>query len=221
MDQLNLNFTAATLVVARIEHVTAKPFIEKWHYSHSCPTGQNWFFGAFVNGELYAVADYGIGANMDGGASMAKMTGLPVTRANHVTLKRLCRKGSKGKALIQLSSFLAQCHRILKRDNAVRFVISYADPSENGKVKPKPRATPWQCGGIYAASNFKYLGKVPAERHFKDANGNFVHRRVPYRLMKRVVADGGKMTMPEAQAEMGLTPWVMMPKERWFLDLGT
>ena len=62
MDQLNLNFTAATLVVARIEHVTAKPFIEKWHYSRSCPTGQNWFFGAFVNGELYAVADYGIGA---------------------------------------------------------------------------------------------------------------------------------------------------------------
>jgi hypothetical protein len=40
--------------------------------------------GAFVNEQLYAVANYGIGANMDGGKSLAAMTGLPVTRDNHV-----------------------------------------------------------------------------------------------------------------------------------------
>ena len=78
--------------------------------------------------------------------------------------------------------------------------------------------------GNAAASMRRAISNIwarqPAERHFKDGNGNFVHRRVPYRRMKRVIADGGKMTMPEAQAEMGLTPWVMMPKERWFLDLG-
>jgi hypothetical protein len=39
--------------------------------------------------QLYAVANYGIGANMDGGKSLAAMTGLPVTRDNHVTLKHL------------------------------------------------------------------------------------------------------------------------------------
>ena len=39
--------------------------------------------------QLYAVANYGIGANMDGGKSLAAMTGFPVTRDNHVTLKHL------------------------------------------------------------------------------------------------------------------------------------
>jgi hypothetical protein len=41
------------------------------------------------NEQLYAVANYGIGANMDGGKSLAAMTGLPVTRDNYVTLKHL------------------------------------------------------------------------------------------------------------------------------------
>ena len=218
MEQLFLDFNAASRPALRVERIVvgvARPFIERWHYSRVCPTGQNWFFGAFMGTELYAVAAYGIGANMDGGASLARMTGLPVTRENHCTLKRLCRKGEKGKSSVPLSSFLARCHRMLKRDNGVRFVVSYADPTENGTVAPAPRTTKWQAGGIYAASNFEYLGRVPAERHFRDADGMFVHRRVPYRLMKR----GGARTMPEAQAKMGLTPWVMKPKERWFLVL--
>jgi hypothetical protein len=226
MEQLFFNFdtVARSKVVPhveRIEHHVAKPFIIKHHYSKNCPTGKNIFFGCFIGSELYAVADYGIGANMDGGASMARMTGKPVTRENHVTLKRLCRKGAKGASLVPMTQFLARCHKLLKRDHGVRFIISYADPSENGTVKkPEQRSTPWQAGGIYAAANFQYLGKVPAERHFKDRRGRFVHRRVPYRLMKREIAAGGKMTMPEAQAEMGLRPWTMVPKERWFLDLG-
>jgi hypothetical protein len=223
MDQLNFSFAKTeklAMTVERIGHSDAKPFIEKWHYSRNCPTGKNYFFGCFVGGELYAVADYGTGANMDGGASLARMTGLPVTPKNYVTLKRLCRKGEKGKSAVPLTAFLARCHRILKRELLIRFVVSYADPSENGTTKPVPRTTPWQAGGIYAAANFKYLGKVPPERHFKDRRGKFVHRRVPYRLMKRTIARGSKMTMPEAQDEMGLKPWVMMPKERWFLDLG-
>jgi len=224
-EQLYLNFGperggGRAFAVERLPHEVAKPFIERWHYSRNCPTGQNHFFGAFIGSELYAVVDYGVGANMDGGASLAKMTGLPVTRSNHVTLKRLCRKGEKGQALIAMTRFLSLCHKRLKQENGVRFVVSYADPSENGTIIPEPRSTPWQCGGIYAAANFRYLGKVPAERHFKDRKGKFVHRRVPYRLMKRRIASGTHMTMPQAQQELGLTAWVMQPKERWFLDLG-
>jgi hypothetical protein len=79
-----------------------------------CPTGQIIFFGAFVNEQLYAVANYGIGANMDGGKSLAAMTGLPVTRDNHITLKHLCRIGAKGRAEIAMTAFLARCHRELK-----------------------------------------------------------------------------------------------------------
>ena len=107
-----------------IDHRMAKPFIEHWHYSHNCPTGLNIFFGAFVGSdlysELYAVADYGMGSNMDKGAALARRTGLPV-RFQNVTqewldaphknmdvtgltvgayncleLKRLCRQGERG-----------------------------------------------------------------------------------------------------------------------------
>ena len=47
--------------------------------------------GASERQQLYGVANYGIGANMDGGKSLAAMTGHPVTRDNHVSLKHLCR----------------------------------------------------------------------------------------------------------------------------------
>jgi len=44
-----------------------------WHYSGKCPTGHNVFYGAFIGEQLYAVANYGAGANMDGGRSLAKV----------------------------------------------------------------------------------------------------------------------------------------------------
>jgi hypothetical protein len=106
--------------VRPIDHKTAKAFIVANHYSKNCPTGLNIFFGAFVDGELYAVADYGMGSNMDKGAALARRTGLPV-RFQNITqewldtphknmdvkgltvgsyncleLKRLCRQGEKG-----------------------------------------------------------------------------------------------------------------------------
>lgn len=208
------------ITFARVGHAAAKPFIVAHHYSGNCPTGQNWFFAAYVDGEIYAIAAYGTGANMDGGASLARMTGLPVDRANHATLKRLCRRGVKGTSLIPMSKFLAYCHRLLKRENKIEYIVSYSDAHENGQViAPPARSTKWQSGGVYAASNFRWLGQVPAERHFKDRDGNFVHRRTPYRLMKRSISAGTPMTMPEAQAIMGLTAWTAPPKERWFIAL--
>lgn len=108
----------------RIEHKVAKPFIVAHHYSKNCPTGLNVFFGAFLDdGTLYAVADYGMGANMDKGASLARLTGCPVRfqtitpewldaphkhmdlsglkagPLNCLELKRLCRLGEDGDRL--------------------------------------------------------------------------------------------------------------------------
>lgn len=125
-------------VVRPITVSQAKPFIEANHYSRKCPTGRNIFFGAFIGDELYAVADYGAGSNMDKGAALARQTGLPVRYQdvttewlaaphdhmsveglepgplNCVELKRLCRIGAKGESKIHLTRFLAVCHRILK-----------------------------------------------------------------------------------------------------------
>lgn len=198
---------------------TLRRIIEAYHYSHNLPTGKHISYGAFLDPDcrdLYAVAVYGVGANMDGGAFLAKLTGLPVARENYVTLQRLCRIGPKEeKAQIAMTKFLKLCHADLKQNEGVRFVVSYADPWENGTVEPKPRTTPWQAGGIYAAANFRYLGKTVPERHFKDRDGNFVHRRVPYRWKNR-----RNKTMADAYKALHLTPCMMGAKERWFLDLG-
>lgn len=211
---------AEPFTFARIDHKTSRPFVARHHYAGNVPTGMAVHFGAFIGDELYAVAIFGAGANADGGRALARMTGLPVTRSNHMTLLRLCRRGRKFKSRIAMTSFLAQCHRTLKREHGVRFIVSYADPVMNGTATPTPASKPWAAGGIYAAANYTYLGKVPPERHFRDHTGRFVHRRVPYRLMKRQQAAGKHMTMADAVRERGLTPWRMPPKERWFIDLG-
>lgn len=105
----------------------ARPFVERWHYSKNVPGGKNVFFGWFANGRLYAVANYGIGVSMNHDTTLAKLTGEPVTRENLFELKRLCRV-EPAKAGMPLTKFLAGCHRILKREHGIRFVVSFSDP---------------------------------------------------------------------------------------------
>src|ERR1019366_4044774 len=116
----------------------AKPFIEAHHYSGSVPTGPNIFFGAFLDGDLYAVAAYGSRANMNLEPWLAELTGLPVACGNLTILKRLCRKGEKDDALdqrsrsrgeIPMTQFLSFCHRALREFFGIRYIMAYSDPA--------------------------------------------------------------------------------------------
>ena len=250
--------------VRPIEHRTAKPFIEHWHYSHNCPTGFNIFFGAFIDGKLYAVADYGSGSNMDKGANLARLTGCPV-RTQEVTqkwlddphknmnlnglvvgprncleLKRLCRQGEKGAAKIPLTRFLSICYRVLRREHAVRGIVSYSD---FGQLRTERVGTKWvvppdlwpvgdapSCGLVYQAANFQYLGRTAPDTHtVRDAylypnpvqdsgekDGEIVHRRVAYKEMKRRKKRGEVIELEAVRIEHGRVPIVTPPKERWF-----
>ena len=256
--------------VRPIEHGDAKLFIEHWHYSQKLPSGFNLFFGAFLDDELYAVADYGAGSNMDKGAKLARLTGLPVrfqevTRKwldaphknmdlnglivgprNCLELKRLCRQGAKGAAKIPLTRFLAICHRILKREHGVQFIVSYSDPGElkaipiepwddpspyrsrDGLwhiVPPKPAPDPetgivkQATGHIYRAANFQYLGLTAPETHtVETATGKIFHRRIAYKEMKRL-GQTGKAALEAIRAKHGRVPIKTPPKERWFIVL--
>lgn len=239
-----LHSTKTSVDVRSILRATAAPFIKKWHYSGKVPTGQNIFFGCYVNGELFAVASYGKGAEMkDSGAKyLAEVTGLAVTTDNLVSLKRLCRVGSKNdKGAVPLTQFLAHCHRLLKRDHGIRFIVSFSDPEHNAFDKKNGDGIQYDSGGIYKAANFKYLGKTSAVYHCIDQAGNIVHRRKAYRLKERVNEDRygpkkdlpahhvidpithwpvGAMTIDDARKQLGLTPIRTTPKDRWFIDLG-
>jgi hypothetical protein len=235
---------APPLQVRLLDYKTAQPFVEKWHYSANMPSGKNICFGGFIGNELYVVASYGHGANMNKPWTfLSKVTGLPVEKDNLVELKRLCR--TEPPQHFPLTQFLSLCHRILRKQFGVRFIISFSDPDNNRHFTPTPGKV-YQSGGVYKAANFQHIGKTGEEMHVQDADGNLIHRRVAYKQMWRenllhCAANGVSVqelkagwkhatnrkkwagwakTLPQVRAELGYTPIKTPAKDRWFLDLG-
>jgi hypothetical protein len=203
--------------VEEISLTVARPFIERWHYSGKTPTGKNVFFGWYIGEELYAVADYGIGVNSVQAEFLSRITQKNVTQANLYELKRLCRT-EPAITGYPLTQFLARCHKSLKRDHGIRFIVSFSDPEHNRFADQAD--VPYSSGGIYKAGNFEYLGKTNAEIHVVDATGIKRHRRYPCRYMERQRLKGVPITMEQAREKLGLRPIKTEPKDRWFLDLG-
>lgn len=185
--------------IVTLEHETASAFIERWHYSGVCPTGKNIFLGWYDRDSLYAVADYGIGVNPYQAGFLARKTGYAVTKKNLLELKRLCRI-EPANPRMPLTSFLAQCHRILRKDYS--FVVSYSDPAYG------------HSGGIYKAANFQHVGKTNPERHVVDKNGVVRHRRYYYRYAQR-----NGVSNTQARKELGLSVKKTVPKDRWFIKI--
>ena len=188
--------------IVLIDTDTARAFLELWHYAGSLPTGRNICFGWFVSGELYAIATYGHGINPLQHDYLARVTEKPVTRHNLIELRRLARVEPPRDGL-QLSRFIAICHRLLRRDHGIRFVVSFSDPAQGHN------------GGIYQASNFEHLGKTAAEPHVIDKRGRLRSRRMPYHHAKR-----NGITLAEARQRLGLRVRSTVRRDRWFLDLG-
>lgn len=197
--------------VREITRADAKSFVAEHHYSGTMPMAVRAVYGAFIHtgpgrdlpGRLYAVAVYGYGANPNALGAFRRLSGIRhLHRFNTVELMRLCRLGSPGKGRLQLSAFIAGCHRQLYRKYGVRFVISYSDP-EHG-----------HDGLIYKSANFQAMGCTAPERHGVNAEGKPVHRRRWYRLQ---AAKG--LTAAEARAALGVRKVKSAPKNRWLIAL--
>ena len=196
-----------SLQVRRIDKKTAKTVIETYHYSRNVPAGKNIYFGYYVQNDLlYAVAIYGIGVNNNGPAYLARVTGKDVTVQNSLELKRLARIEPKIETA-PLTKFLAICHRLLRRDGYTS-VVSYSDPDFN------------PAGGIYAASNFKFIGLTSPETDILNAEGLKINRRtlLHWRNRQRELT-GRMMTIDEACAIRGFKKIKTQPKKRWFLEI--
>jgi hypothetical protein len=229
----------------------AGPFIERNHYTRYAPTGI--FIGGYFDGVLFAVACYSKGTDMvhtnkDGTRegsvvrSISNKSGLPVTRENSLNLQRLCREGTKeDKSPVPLTKFLSRCHRLLKKEYGIRFIVSFSDPDNNGfddatKARSLAKGIIPQhgSGGIYKAANFQYLGLSSPVYHCVDKNGVIVHRRKAYKYKEKINRErfgpkenfpdkkwpDGAMTIGEARDLFGLTPIKTPPKDIWLLDLG-
>lgn len=188
--------------IRRITQAEARTVVDIYHYSRNVPAGKNVHFGWFLEGELYAVASYGIGANNNLPRYLAKVTGLPVENKNLFELKRLARKGSKEEKIIPLSKLLSVSHRSL-RDDGIRYIVSYSDPDYN------------PAGGIYAASGFTLLGMTAAETDIITDKGLKIGRRTLLHWRNA----HGHPSIAEACATLNYSVAKTPPKKRWFLAL--
>jgi len=149
---------------------------------------------------LYAVAVFGNGVNPYQESYLTRVTGLTVTLKNLVELKRLARSSPKEK--YPMTRFMSSCHRVLRDENRVRYVISFSDPDQG------------HTGTLYKAANYIHIGKTKAEMHVVDKDGVRRHRRVAYRLAKRK-----DISIAAARDELGFTCIKTSPRDRWFLPL--
>ena len=188
--------------VRRLDKKTAKPIIEKYHYSGNVPAGKNIYFGWFVGTLLYAVAIYGINANNNQARYLAESQNLPVTNSNLLDLKRLARVEPKIEDA-PLTKFLAINQRLLKREG-YKYIVRFSDPEYNPH------------GGIYAAANFKQIGFSKPEWDILNDMGRKIGRRTLLHWRKK----HGNPTIEDACRLLGYQKIKTPGKKRWFLDLG-
>ena len=132
-----------------IDYTTAINFLLPRHYSGRKPPIK-WAFGWYDNGQLKAVCTFGKPASntlCDGvcGKENSKYV---------YELNRLCRDDDFN---LQLSQFVSQCLKYLKKENVI--IVSYSDTAMN------------HHGYVYQACNFVYTG-MTKERTEKWTKGN-------------------------------------------------
>jgi hypothetical protein len=134
------NPTAALqqVVVKPIPFVAARTLIERHHYLHSLPGGTKLTFGAFVGGRLLGAICFGAGPQ--------NAYSLVYRAKPHDCLALTRLWLSDGLPRNSESRVIGVCLRALRQHTLVKFVVSYADPSQG------------HLGTIYQASGWLYVG---------------------------------------------------------------
>ena len=116
----------------------ARAVLERHHYLHSLPGGTQLAFGVFAGGRLLGALALGVGPFH--GCSLVE----GATLADCLTLSRLWLADELPRN--SESMVLASVQRELRRHTSIRFLLSYADPSQG------------HVGTIYQAANWVYTG---------------------------------------------------------------
>lgn len=181
--------SALQFIVRKIDHRTAKYFVETWHYSRRIPTGKNISYAAFIGNTLYAVIVFGIGVN----PYQAKFLG--VNRV--LEIKRMCRIEPPNKNH-PLSRFIAIASRLVKKEFPFDCLYAFADPEQGHE------------GTVYRASGFKLHGMTNPEWHLVGKDGIQRHRRFAFRHARR-----NGITIAQSRNVLELTRVQTKPKYRW------
>ncbi len=116
----------------------ARAVLERHHYLHSLPGGTQLAFGVFADRRLLGALALGVGPF--NGCSLVE----GATSSDCLTLTRLWLADELPKN--SESMVLATVQRELRRHTSIRFLLSYADPSQG------------HIGTVYQAANWLYTG---------------------------------------------------------------
>ena len=181
------NPTAAlhSILVKPIPFVAAKTLIERHHYLHSLPGGTKLTFGAFVGERLLGAISFGAGPQ--NAYSL-------VYRAAPDDCLVLTRLWLSDELLRNSESMvIAVCLRSLRRNTSVKFVVSYADPSQ-GHLGIIYQAAGWLYIGLSEAMSLYDLGDGKARQSRSLAHGFGTHS------VKHFAASGvGVKLIPQAR----------------------
>jgi hypothetical protein len=139
-ERRGLNPTAAlqSMMVKPVPFVVAKRIIEKHHYLHSFPGGTKLAFGVFVGNRLQGSISLGVGP-VNGYNLVHKAKPEDCLVLTRLWLSDDLPRNSE-------SRVIAIVIRALKQNTHIKFLVSYADPSQG------------HTGIIYMASNWLYTG---------------------------------------------------------------
>jgi len=143
--------------VQPIPFIAARRLIVKNHYLHSMPGGTKLVFGALVNGRLSGAIAFG------SGPANAYQLVSGTTPEDCLTLTRLWLSDELPSN--SESRVISICLRALKKHTKVKFLVSYADPSQG------------HMGTIYQATGWLYTGLSEAMPMFDLGDGKVRHSR--------------------------------------------
>ena len=143
--------------VQPIPFMAAKRLLVRHHYLHSLPGGTMLAFGALVNGKLLGAITFGAGPQN----AYALVSG---SSPNHcLALTRLWLSDELPPN--SESRVMSICLRALKKHSRVKFLVTYADPSQG------------HLGTIYQSTSWLYTGLSEAMPKFDLGDGKIRHSR--------------------------------------------
>ncbi len=158
------------LVVAPIPIRAAKEVVVRHHYLHSLPGGTQLAFGVFIGRSLKGALTIGCGP------SQAFQLVEGANRDDCATLTRLWLSGELPKN--SESRVIGVALRALRKHTQLKFVVSYADPTQ-GHLGTIYQATGWLYTGLSEAMALYDLGDgVP--RHSRSFSHAFGSHSIKY-----------------------------------------
>lgn len=146
------------------DFAAARYAVEKWHYSKSMPGGKRLNIGIWYQSQFWGAIVYGYGIQQH----LGKMFGLTMQQC-----VELCRVAVAPNHEFSVTRCVAISLKLLKQHSPnLRIVVSYADVDQN------------HHGGIYAGSNWVYMGMTQTNGGTPKfmVNGKILHGRQVHSL---------------------------------------